>query len=206
MAVWLELILLFVLVPLGILLSPFAIPKIPVLLVATFLCLRLLLGDAGFSRKAFWYKQPLRTYLKTLLLRFILVGTALYLFTLVFVPEALFKFPQSRPGFWMLVMVLYPLFSALPQELIYRAFFFHRYRSLFRTSRQMIWASSLAFAFLHIIFQNPIGVLLTIPGGYLFSHTYARTNSLVLTGIEHALYGNLVFTVGLGLYFYRGPY
>jgi membrane protease YdiL (CAAX protease family) len=113
---------------------------------------------------------------------------------------------RPRPGFWALVMVLYPLFSAYPQELVYRAFFFHRYRLLFRTPRQMIWASSLAFAFLHIIFQNPIGVILTIPGGYLLSLTYQRTNSLVLTGIEHALYGNLVFTVGLGLYFYRGPF
>jgi hypothetical protein len=206
MAVWLELVLLFVLLPLGFLLSPIAIPKIPVLLLVTLFCLRLLLGDGVFSRTALWDRPPMRAYLKTLLLRLILVGTALLLFTLFFNPETLFNFPRSRPGFWVLVMVLYTLFSAFPQELVYRAFFFHRYRSLFRTPRQMIWASSLAFAFLHIIYQNPIGVILTIPGGYLFSHTYSRTNSLVLTGLEHALYGNLVFTVGLGLYFYRGPY
>jgi hypothetical protein len=29
-------------------------------------------------------------------------------------------------------------------------------------------------------------------------------NSLVLSGIEHALYGTFIFTVGLGNYFYYG--
>jgi membrane protease YdiL (CAAX protease family) len=206
MATWLELVLLFVLLPLGFLLSPFPIPKIPALLLVTLLCLKLLLSDGRFAREGLWDRQMVRAYLKTLLWRVILAGAGLLLFTLLFSQETLFDFPRSRPGFWVMVMVLYPLFSAYPQELVYRAFFFHRYRLLFRTPRQMIWASSLAFAFLHIIFQNPIGVILTIPGGYLLSLTYQRTNSLVLTGIEHALYGNLVFTVGLGLYFYRGPY
>jgi membrane protease YdiL (CAAX protease family) len=203
MAVCMELVFLFVFLPLGLLFSPFAIPKIPVLLLVTLLCLRLLLGDRNFSRKALWDREALRAYLRTILVRLILVGPALVLFTLLVSPETLFNFPRSRPGFWVLVLVLYPFFSAYPQELVYRAFFFHRYRTLFRTPRQMIWASSLAFSFLHVIFQNPISVILTIPAGYLFGHTYQRTKSLAPTGLEHALYGDLVFTVGLGYYFYR---
>jgi membrane protease YdiL (CAAX protease family) len=54
------------------------------------------------------------------------------------------------------------------------------------------------------VFLNPLAVLLTIPGGFLLSKTYGRTKSLLVTGIEHAIYGNLVFTVGLGFYFYKG--
>jgi uncharacterized protein len=68
----------------------------------------------------------------------------------------------------------------------------------------MIWASVLTFAFLHIIFGNLVAPLLTIPRGYLFTRTYVRTGSLVAVSIEHAVYGNIVFTVGLGVYFYRG--
>jgi hypothetical protein len=57
---------------------------------------------------------------------------------------------------------------------------------------------------MHIIFGNVIAPLLTIPGGYLFCRTYARTGSLPAAAIEHAVYGDIVFTVGLGVYFYNG--
>jgi uncharacterized protein len=57
---------------------------------------------------------------------------------------------------------------------------------------------------MHLLFGNVAAPLLSIPAGYLFSHTYARTRSLPAAAVEHALYGNIVFTVGLGLYFYRG--
>jgi hypothetical protein len=204
MASWIELVVLFVVCPLGFLISPFRIPKIPALLLMTLLCLALLLRDKGFSRKALWHRAPLRGYVKTILLRAAFVAPALLTMVWFIDPDTLFIFPRTRPALWVIVMVLYPLLSACPQELIYRCFFFRRYRSLFKTESQMIWASTLAFAFLHILFMNPLAVLLTIPGGYLLSRTYARTESLLVTSIEHAIYGNLVFTIGLGFYFYRG--
>jgi membrane protease YdiL (CAAX protease family) len=142
--------------------------------------------------------------MKTILLRAALVAPALLLIAWLISPETLFIFPRTRPALWVLVMVLYPLLSAYPQELIYRAFFLRRYGSLFKTESQMIWASTLAFAFLHIIFKNPVAVILTIPGGYLLSKTYGKTKSLLVTSIEHAIYGDLVFTIGLGFYFYKG--
>jgi hypothetical protein len=204
MAAWIEFGFLFVLMPLGFLFSPVHIPKIPALLLMTFLCLALLLRDRGFSRKALWHRESLRGYIKTILLRAAFVGPALLMMVWFIDPDTLFIFPRTRPALWVIVMVLYPLLSAYPQELIYRCFFFQRYRSLFKTESQMIWASTLAFAFLHILFMNPLAVLLTIPGGYLLSRTYARTQSLLVTSIEHAIYGDLLFTVGLGFYFYKG--
>lgn len=204
MAAWIEFGILFVLLPVGFLFSPVRIPKIPALLLMTLLCLVLLLREKGFSRKELWHREPLKGYTTTLLFRVVLVGPALLLIAWLISPETLFIFPRTRPALWALVMVLYPILSAYPQELIYRAFFFHRYRSLFKTESRMIWAGTLAFAFLHIIFKNPLAVILTIPGGYLLSTTYSKTRSLFVTSLEHAIYGDLVFTVGLGLFFSKG--
>jgi membrane protease YdiL (CAAX protease family) len=138
------------------------------------------------------------------ILKAIVVAILLILVVLAVAPEKILYFPIRRTGFWLLVMILYPFLSALPQELIYRTFFFHRYQPIFSGERRMALASVAAFAFMHIIFGNAIAPLLTIPGGYLFARTYARTGSLPAAAIEHAAYGNIVFTVGLGIYFYNG--
>jgi membrane protease YdiL (CAAX protease family) len=61
--------------------------------------------------------------------------------------------------------------------------------------------SALIFAWMHLIFRNPLAVILTLVGGWFFAQTYARTRSLRLVCLEHALYGNLIFTIGLGEYF-----
>jgi membrane protease YdiL (CAAX protease family) len=68
----------------------------------------------------------------------------------------------------------------------------------------MIFASAAAFSLMHIVFKNPLALLLTFAGGILFAKTYEKTDSLVISLIEHALYGNYVFTLGLGKYLYLG--
>ena len=68
----------------------------------------------------------------------------------------------------------------------------------------MILASAAAFSLLHVIYGNAPAVIFSFIGGYLFSRTYADTQSLFVTSLEHAIYGNMVFTVGLGHYFYEG--
>ncbi|MEU4707697.1 hypothetical protein AB0G00_14815 [Nocardia salmonicida] len=40
--------------------------------------------------------------------------------------------------------------------------------------------------------------------GVLFATRYQRTRSLLTTSVEHALYGILMFTIGLGDFFYHG--
>ena len=68
----------------------------------------------------------------------------------------------------------------------------------------MIFASGAAFAYMHIVFKNPLALLLTFTGGLLFAMTYADTRSLMISAIEHTLYGNYLFTIGLGKYLYLG--
>jgi uncharacterized protein len=45
---------------------------------------------------------------------------------------------------------------------------------------------------------------MTLIGGVLFANDYSRHRSLTLTCFEHSLYGCLIFTVGLGRFFYTG--
>jgi membrane protease YdiL (CAAX protease family) len=119
-------------------------------------------------------------------------------------PAALCSLPQHHPKIWLLVMVVYPLVSVVPQELVYRAFFFERYRPLFGSGRGLILAAALVFSFGHVVFHNWPAVLLTAAGGWLFATTYRRSSSLFLVSVEHALYGCAIFTIGYGTYFFDG--
>jgi membrane protease YdiL (CAAX protease family) len=103
-------------------------------------------------------------------------------------------------------MVLYPILSVYPQGIIYRAFFFERYRTLFPNPAVLIMMSAIAFSFAHIIFPNPIAVSFTLVGGLLFAWRYASTGSLFASSFEHALYGCWIFTIGLGDFFYKGAW
>jgi uncharacterized protein len=158
----------------------------------------------GFHRKHFWRgEDPARErqHLKQILLRF--TGCTLTLIGLVFAlfPHKLFLFPRTEPLYWAVLLIAYPLLSVYPQELLYRAFFVRRYRHLFPRPEWLLFASALVFAWMHLIFRNPFAVLLTLVGGLFFTHTYLRTRSLRLVCLEHSLYGNLIFTIGLGEFF-----
>lgn len=47
-------------------------------------------------------------------------------------------------------------------------------------------------------------MVLSLIGGWLFTRRYQRSRSLLAVAIEHALYRQLVFTIGLGEFFYHG--
>jgi CAAX protease family protein len=81
---------------------------------------------------------------------------------------------------WLGVVILYPIFSVYPQELLYQAFFFHRYKLLFGDRTGMIAASAMVFGFVPIIFGNWAAIGLTSIGGLLFGLTYRKSGSLVL--------------------------
>ena len=132
------------------------------------------------------------------------VVAAVWLVVYLFYPHRLFVLPREHPYLWLLFMALYPLFSVYPQELLYRAFFYTRYAALFSERDFMIVASTLCFMLMHIVFDNGIAPLSTLIGGYLFADTYSRTRSLRLVCLEHALYGYVIFTVGLGEFFVFG--
>jgi membrane protease YdiL (CAAX protease family) len=177
---------------------------IPLLILVALLCLVLLLSDRTFSRKLLWKKNDFGRMFKAVVIRFIVGGALLTLVLWISNPAMVFNFPRSNLRIWMMVMILYPVFSVYPQELIYRVFFFHRYRDILTSDVAMIAASGLAFGFMHVILGNWIAVLLSTVGGIMFAYTYSKSRSILLASIEHGLWGDLIFTIGLGMYFYSG--
>jgi membrane protease YdiL (CAAX protease family) len=162
--------------------------------------------DPTFDRRTLWNPAPLRRHLPSVFALFALAAIALSAAVWVFLPTQWFILPRQRPALWAMIMVFYPLVSVYPQELIYRVFFFHRYRPLFGDGAAVVLASAVTFGYMHMIFPGDpvISVALTLVGGLLFAWRYHHTRSLLLVCIEHAIYGQLIFTVGLGRYFYHG--
>lgn len=199
---WAEFALLFFGVPAAYGAGLIPVPKIPVLMAVSLGALWYLWKRVDFDRHSLLH--PLNGHgreLRNIGLRSL--GVALFSVCAVAIidPSLLFGFPAAKPMLWLLVMILYPLLSAWPQEIIYRGFLIRRYGDILPGQAAMI-ASVLAFSFLHVIFDNWIAVLLTIPAGYLFTRTYLKTGSLMLASVEHAAYGCIVFTTGLGRFFY----
>ncbi|MDO5640545.1 MAG: CPBP family intramembrane metalloprotease [Neisseria sp.] len=168
---------------------------------AVFLYAALVLTANG----ARWWRWDFpRGALSGLLQRSLWVAALLCALALVIAQDKFLDFVRRAPAFWLLVMLLYPLLSALPQELVYRRFFFDRYRALFGMGdKAFLVLNAALFSYMHIVFLNPVAVACTFVGGLMFAATYRRSRSLYLTALEHGLYGNLVFTVGLGQYFYH---
>jgi hypothetical protein len=156
--------------------------------------------DPSFRYRAEWNSAGAKTGLSPVLRRFGTMAVLLMAFTTVHDFSRLFSFPLERPGMWLLVMLLYPLLSVWPQEIIYRSFFLKRYAPLFGERTAIV--SACAFGYAHLIFYNWIAIVFCICGGWLFADTYQRHRSLALCCLEHALYGCLIFTLGLGWYFY----
>jgi uncharacterized protein len=137
--------------------------------------------------------------------KFLIVGGAIAWATYVFLPGRFLAFPRYAPELWMMVMVLYPVLSVIAQELVYRTFFFHRYGILFDGCAWLaILVNGILFGFAHIIFGNIVAVVGTAFIGLLLAYRYARTRSFWAVWLEHTLYGWLVFTVGLGRFFFTG--
>lgn len=141
---------------------------------------------------------------KIVLLRFMVLGPLIGIITWLVLPEHFMSFPQERFSLWWKVMLLYPLLSVWPQEIIYRSFLYYRYQPLWGDRKGYIIASATAFSFAHILLMNPVAVIMTFLGGFLFAKDYARHKSLALACLEHALYGCWAFTLGLGIFFYTG--
>ena len=179
-------------------------PVLPWLWLVALGCLLFLNKQPDFDARVIRGQAITQGVWRRMLLLFSVAAPLLAALLLALHPDWLLKLPRERPAVWLAVILLYPLLSAAPQGIIYRVFFFHRYRDLFRGPRTLIIASAIAFAFAHIVFRNPPAVALTLAGGLLFAGTYARTRSFGVSTAEHALYGDWLFTVGYGPYLYHG--
>jgi len=199
-----EFTVIFVVVPLLIYYHRIPNLPIPYLLITAFGAFLLLRRDATFGLSQLTHWGNVQPFLVTILIRdaVCLVGLGIAVYFMA--PQLLFSLIRRSPGLWALIFLLYPLVSVYPQELLYRAFFLHRYQPLFGRGWGMLLASAMAFGFVHIIFRNSLAVALCVIGGFLFSLTYQASGSLLLACLDHAIFGNFIFTIGLGQFFYHG--
>ncbi|MDR3425415.1 MAG: CPBP family glutamic-type intramembrane protease [Alphaproteobacteria bacterium] len=200
-----ECAVLFVLMPMLVYRHPTRLDvHLGLLLVAVYAAV-ILNKTPGFSWREAWRGRRLTAReVKLIAARFIVSTFGIFLLTRLIEPRGVFSFPTQRPVFWLIVMILYPFLSALPQEMVFRCFFFRRYAALFPHKGAMLFASAFVFGFTHIVFHNPISPILSFICGFFLAASYLAHDSLKKAAIEHALYGDMVFTVGLGYYFLVG--
>jgi len=192
-----ELFLLFVLLPLSLVVSYPIVLKAS-LVITGFIYISIIL--LRIEKLSFKVKSSIdwKAFWKRILLLFVgvIVITTAYVF--VMDSNKLFCVLLNKPLLWIGILGVYTLLSVWPQEIIYRTFFFARYESLFQNKKLFIFINAILFSLAHLFFRNTLVIVLTFIGGLLFAYTYYKTKSTFLVSIEHALYGNWLFTVGMG--------
>ena len=192
---------------------------IPILLIFAVVVTVVLARDKTFENRVLWHARGMRGDLARMLILFtlaapLLLGVAWLLAAKTDIMTATFPdgstrsaflyLPQRYPIFLFILLPVYGVFSAYPQEIVSRAFFFHRYLGLFPNTASAVVVNALAFMWLHCPFWSLEAFALTLPGGFLFAWTYLKTKSTLAAGVEHALYGWWAFFTGLGWFVFTG--
>lgn len=169
------------------------------------LTLTLLLVDRSFDRGQLGNLEGLGRELPGIVLRCAIGAVLMIAVAATWSEVELFGFPRERTRLWAIVMVGYPFLSVYPQELFFRTLLFHRYAALFRSTPVQVAASAVTFCIAHLFFDHWLAPVMCLGGGFLFARTYARSRSTLACSVEHAIWGDLIWTIGFGRFFYHGP-
>lgn len=143
-------------------------------------------------------RLPWRKFWKRVMITFVCVALSTILYVYIMDPRNFFFVPRNHPLLFLGIMIVYTLLSAWPQEILYRTFFFKRYEKLFIKKWLFVLINAVLFSMAHLFFRNRLVLLITFIGGVLFALSYLKFRSTTLVTIEHAIYGNWIYTVGLG--------
>jgi len=192
-----EFFTLFILVPVSLVLPYDFRIKVATVLVAFSYLIFVLFKHTSIRFKI---KKTINwsSFLKSTTLKGVIIAVVTAAYVYIVDASALFCVPKSNPLLWVIILLVYSLLSVWPQEVIYRTFFFERYATFFKDKRLFIFINAIVFALAHLFLGNVLVLVLTFLGGLLFAYTYEKTRSTTLVSIEHALYGNWLFTVGMG--------
>lgn len=124
---------------------------------------------------------------------------------LLFRPDAFLFLLRDNPALLLMIALLYPVLSALPQEIVFRPLFFRRYGALLPAGAgpQVVLNAAL-FSFAHLMYWSWIVAAMTFSGGLAFAWAYRVRGNFPEAVVLHALAGIIVFALGLGVYFYSG--
>jgi membrane protease YdiL (CAAX protease family) len=192
-----ELLIIFIFIPISF---AFAYPPILKLVIGllgfgyiTYVLFKIEKIKVRIEKNSNW-----RTFWKLTGIKFLGIVIVTSLFVWLTDKESLFSVLLNKPKLWALILLFYSLFSVYPQELLYRTFFFKRYKTLVKNEYVFIFINALLFSLAHLFFKNMLVLLLTFVGGILFAFTFKKTKSTFLVSIEHSIYGCWLFTVGMG--------
>jgi hypothetical protein len=197
-----EFLIIFFLIPLVVILINFFISNqkvfvfLPLFLVF-FLSLYLLKKTPSFSFNSLKKKIDWKFFFLISLV-FVISG---FFYTMILDRNLLFNLPKNYFFLWVAVMIFYPIFSVIPQEIIFRVLFFERYSCLFKNQFLYLILNSIIFAYIHLVFQNFHAFFITLISSPVFAHAYVN-KSFKTCFLTHTIGGQLVFTYGLGKYFY----
>ena len=113
----------------------------------------------------------------------------------------LFIFPKTNFKLWLIVIFIYPFLSVIPQELVYRVFFFQRYFPNINRFYFPVFLNLVVFAYGHLVFSNMHAIIITAIVSPIFTYAYLKKSFLTCV-ILHTLGGQIIFTLGLGKYFF----
>lgn len=113
-------------------------------------------------------------------------------------------FAAANPGLLVIILCLYPLLSALPQELVFRPLFFRRYGAILPAGGAGLVLNAALFSLAHLMYWSAIVAAMTFFGGLAFAWAYERRGSFATAVVMHSLAGQIVFVLGLGMFFYSG--
>ena len=116
--------------------------------------------------------------------------------------ENLFNLPRANIWLYLALCLFYPVFSAFGQEIIYRTFLSRRYSGILAKEWHFVVASAFTFSFMHIVYYDPVSMILTFIGGLYFARNYQITRSVLFTSVLHGIFGIMMFGVGLGQHFW----
>lgn len=192
-----EFFILFIALPLSLLLPYDSIIKGIFILVAFVYLLYVLFKKTpirfrikkGINWRSFW---------KAIAIKFVGITVITSIYVYIMDASVLFCVPRKKPDLWISILFIYTFLSVWPQEVIYRTFFFERYAAFFKNKKVLIFVNAIIFSIAHLFLRNTLVTILTFIGGLLFAYTFTKTKSTTLVSIEHALYGNWLFTVGMG--------
>ena len=119
-------------------------------------------------------------------------------------PDAWLMPGRESPALLLAILALYPLLSALPQEVIFRPLFFRRYGPVLPGGRAALALNAGVFALAHLMYWSWVVAALTFAGGLAFAHAYAVRGSFPEAVALHAVAGGVLFALGMGAWFYTG--
>lgn len=131
-----------------------------------------------------------------------LVAIFIFSFSYYYDPNNFMVFPKENPSTFILVIFLYPFLSVVPQEIIFRKYFFFKFSDIM-PQKYLIFINGLVFSLAHVFFNNYVAIIFTFFGGIYLSWSYLKSESLTLVIYEHTLFGIFIFASGLGRYFYH---